>query len=824
MSFNLPNPSLLGILFVVSTHGGPQLVFQYPSNLSNSRIQRKLRKKTKSAPSVADNTSSSSDEDVFDEDDYDSVEEDASTTDEFHELHLENEWDSAHLDYYMGTKKDIFLFLDEQEKLRKLQAKNDHSIATRLHNFAGHRKLEDDSSAAKPTNTRLNKTISGISLKSSLSRSSSLNLKSTPKGTKPAKADILGFEPDYLSEILSPPRQMCNSRFELMIEEVILLGLPIHSYDDGTWRRKKQKPKSNKSHSSRNKLRNTELGDVEEATGQTADKDDIEDENGKQSMNMFHMVFIMNPPIIECNYRIDEMFHYVVSRLSLVLRYEQLAHDFVWNQVKLINKLKDEYSSLKANMNSSSQLSQNEYLISKSSLARLIADCYLAISTSSIANLSINNKLRSFQIPIKTEFHSLPEATVPFLPGSHLSSTVNLLGNTGLVNVGETTRYGMSNMMTMLMIGGENPMISSFEGANAEVDHNAAEEADENSNADDITYFALLLLDDPETIIKDIKAELYKTLADFIRMIKPTESLLKLSTKLKQRESELDISQIKSFAFHLIYWRRARVIPPLSTRSVYIVSPMAPITINLYKDLPRFKQTFPSLPSLPHFLKLFSTRSRKPAQFATVIPSKDHRDIYLTALGWLIRYGYVTQLHTFLWLKISRKIKMRVEEDLEIEASKIAKRKRDSDATDKLSIASSSGVRAGTTDNTSKQVDENKTPKQEVASSFEKAMDSVEKNVAGLRLETDIVLEEESDTIILDPGRATTLERRWINKIIYEECNLSAELMAIFYKLLKYMNGKNSLELLLLRENISRHELRKLLFAIEDHIISVRHW
>lgn len=871
MSFNLPNPCLLGILFVVSTHSGPQLVYQYPSNLSNSRIQKKLRKKKKHqhgsssshAALARDANSSSSDDDVFDdEDDYDSVDSQDERfnndnmnrhADEFHELELENEWDSGHLDYYMGTKKDIFLFLDEQEKLRKFQANSDKNINSKLHTLTEESKTEDEANAKTNASFRLNKTISGISLKSSQSRSSSLNLKSTPKGSKPAKADILGFEPDYLSEILCPPRQMCNSRFELMIEDMIFLGLPIHNYDDGSWRRKKKKPKSNKSHSSRNKLKKLESAlEDDEAAAKNADDDDADDEdeddrkeNGgsKHSMNMFHMVFIMNPPIIECNYRIDEMFHYVISRLSLVLRYEQLAHEFVWNQVKLITKLKDEYSNLKLNMNGSVHLSQSDYLISKSSLARLISDCYLAISSSSIANLSIHNKLRSFQIPIKTEFHSLPEATVPFLPGSHLSSTVNMLGNTGLINVGETTRYGMSNMMTMLMIGGENPMIPSFQtstGANAEAEHNGTEESDGNSNADDIIYFALLLLDDPETIIKDIKAELYKTLADFIRMIKPTESLLKLSNKLKQRSegdsnaTVLDISQIKSFAFHLIYWRRARVIPPLSTRSVYIVSPMAPITINLYKDLPKFKLTFPTLPSLPHFLKLFSTRSRKPAQFATVIPSKDHRDVYLTALGWLIRFGYVTQLHTFLWLKISRKIKMRVDEDLEIEASKIAKRKRDSDATDKLSIASSGNGRnaAGTTDNTSKQVNNgtNDNPKKAkskatvIASSFEKDLDNVEKAMAGLKYGTDIVLEEESDTIILDPGRATTLERRWINKIIYDECNLSSELMSIFYKLLKYMNGKNSLELLLLKENISRHELRKLLFAIEDHIISVRHW
>lgn len=57
-----------------------------------------------------------------------------------------------------------------------------------------------------------------------------------------------------------------------------------------------------------------------------------------------------------------------------------------------------------------------------------------------------------------------------------------------------------------------------------------------------------------------------------------------------------------------------------------------------------------------------------------MIPSKDHRDRYLQALGWLIKHGYVTQLQTFIWLKISRKIKIKVEEDIENE--NLAKKKK----------------------------------------------------------------------------------------------------------------------------------------------------
>ncbi|ODV69312.1 UPF0171-domain-containing protein [Hyphopichia burtonii NRRL Y-1933] len=742
MSFNLPNPSLLGILFVISTHSGPQLVFKYPPDLSNERIQKRIRRKKVKSASFGRNSNtdiddtSSSDDDGDAEDDYEVVDSDEDSN--VQEFETENEWDSSHLDFYMGTKKDIFSFLDEQERQRKLKLKkseNELNFKEKPHNSIDAIKISDNDFSS----------------------------------------NLLGFEPDYLSEILTPPKQMCNSRFEIMIENSIFLGLPIHNYDDGSWRiTKKKHSKSNKNADEEDNVNNNE--------------------NIKHSMNMFHVVFIMNPPIIECNYRIDEMFHYVISRLSLVLRYEQLKHDYVWNQVKLISKLKNEWKP-------SSNISLNNYLIMKSSLAKLIAECYTSISSSKIANLSINNKLRSFQIPIKTEFHSLPDSTVPFLPGSHLSSTVNMLGNTGLINVGETTRYGM----------------------------NDNEDSDEIANAEDIIYFALLLLDDPETIIKDIRGELHSTLANFIRMIKPTESLLKLSNKLQQSDNSIsvDINQIKSFAFHLIYWRRARVIAPLSTRSVYIVSPMAPITINLHEDIPKFKDSFQTLPSLPHFLKSLSTRSRKPKQFATIIPSKDHRDIYLNALAWLIRFGYVTQLHTFIWLKISRKVKLKVEEDLEYESSKIAKRKRDSDATDKLT----SNVRSsGTTDNTSKQIDEglsdirNYKANNVSTSSYDPDLELLDKNIKSLNLGPNIVLEDDEDTIVIDPGRATTLERRWINKIIEDECKLSPELTGVFFKLLKYMNGKNSLELLLLKENITRHDLRKLLFAIEDHIISVRHW
>lgn len=772
MSYNLPCPSLVGILLVVSTHNGPQIVYHYPPELSEATLQSK--------------DAEGSDED-FDDEDY--IAEESSK-----DVDLPTAWDSSHLDYYLGTKLDLLSFLDDQ---------NNHRA-----------RMNEMAAAASATSAEVVPVLPQVSSVDNSSHRAlkqvASNLSKNSTSTQPPKKfsnHILGFEPEHISEMLCPPREMCNRRFEIMLENVVFLGLPVHVSSNGSWRPSKRKHKHEKSKPDGGWDNFDENG----ASGDTSDN----------SMSMFHLVFVMNPPEIERNYRIDEMFYYVISKLSLVLRYEQLKHEYIWNQTRLISKLKEEWRN---SLSQTSQESMIDYLASKSSLCKAMVECFDAVSTSRIANLSINNKLRSFQIPIKMEFHSLPEITVPYIPGSYLSSTVNLLGNTGLVSIGETSRYRTSSLMNLLLggqIGADD-----FEPYNEDNDDDLDDE--EKANTEDVIYLSLLLLDDPETIIRDIKAEMNSDLAKFVRMIRPTESLLKITNKMKlqSEKSALSTSEVILFALHLIYWRRARVIPPLNSRSIYIVSPMAPITANFHRDIAKFKREFTAVPSLPLFLKLLSTRSKKPKQFASIIPSRDHKDLYLDALAWLIRYGYVTQLHTYIWLKVSRKVKMKVEEDMENELGRITKRSmkyaRNSPSDNKVvdNKVTDSKV-SETVDNSSKQIRSKKEPS---LGNLEEEIDRIKKNLEYSTLSPHIVLEDDDDTILVDPGRASSLERRWINKIVHEECNLSPELTAIFYKLLKYMNGKNSLELLLLKENVSRTELRKLLVAIEEHIISVRHW
>ncbi|KAH3684081.1 hypothetical protein WICPIJ_004946, partial [Wickerhamomyces pijperi] len=319
--------------------------------------------------------------------------------------------------------------------------------------------------------------------------------------------------------------------------------------------------------------------------------------------------------------------------------------------------------------------------------------------------------------------------------------------------------------------------------------------ADNNNNnneyADDenMGFMALLLLDDPEKIITDLRAELSLPLSKFIRSISPMMSLSKLSAN-----SQLDLSQVISFSKHLIYWRRARCIIPLHTKSVFIVSPMAPMQ-QIDTNIKLFKQEFPSLPSLATFLSLLS--NSKPRKYAAIIPSKDHKEIYLDALAWLIRYGYVTQLLTFVWLKISNSIKIQVEEEMEKEG--LIKSKGPAHKFQDIAV-----------DNTGKT---NGNKSKEKAKSYINGREvNIEEN------------EEEEDIILLDPERATALERRWISKVFKNLNNTAPELLPLFQKVIKYFNGNYPIELVIFKESLSRHELKKLLYCISNNITSVKHW
>lgn len=740
---------------------------------------------------------------------------------------------------------------------------------------------------------------------------------------------LFGFDLDFLADIVCPPKALCNNRFELTVEDTAFLGLPIHIGEDGNWRpthhhhRHHHGGQKGEAGRSRSKRSRSSLGsqaeglDSEESgldeKNEDANREDLEagvSEDGRRSkdadqggqdededdcpMYLFNLVFVMNPPVDEYNYRTDEMYYYVISRLTLLLRYEQQKSNYVWKESSDITRLKEEAMSLGLSVKK-----QWNYIVEKSSLARVIKQTYMAMKNSEIVNVEINGKFNSFQIPITTEFSAIPPAHTRLLPGSTLSS--------------------ISPFNGMMMDPVSNPGF--------------------HPPKDELTvYFALLLLDDPESIVQDIKAKKDSLIANFIRMIKPSESLIKLSAL-----SGLTLNDVKLFASHLVYWRRAKAILPLTPRNIYVVSPIAPMD-DVYSDSVKFRQAFPNLPPLTDILSLISTNSDRPHPINSIIPSRDHRDLYMRAISWLAKRGYLTQLYTFLWVKITKQIKIKVDEEVEIERKRreSMKKKKDfnilaspknarklkhmpsgkrrshrslnrgdlseegtglsldefsadedrsesvgqklpkhgveqddenpegvgrSDTNDQAIIDSEdeedervnrqgaksggsltgstkyrefrrdSGLRekALNTDNTTKKSAGARRPdmgekpwlnRSQSTGSGSREMDSMSStfgtsrsSLAGAPIQFEE--EEEEDTILTDPESATALERRWIAKCVESK---PLETVNLFYKLLKFMNGQNPLELVILKENVSRQDVRKMLSLMHEHVVVSRHW
>ncbi|AQZ16590.1 NPR3 (YHL023C) [Zygosaccharomyces parabailii] len=646
---------------------------------------------------------------------------------------------------------------------------------------------------------------------------------------------IFGFDPEFVAEFCSPEREMCNTRYEFTVDTLCFLGLPIHVDQHGNWRkskRKKQTTRSKRSSSTTTRI-SKQRSNVSQPEGSnngtglariegspTRDDDEgsqsggdhnsenqipeLSKEDLEKNMNMFHVCFVMNPLLVEYNQRIDDMFHYAVARLSMLLRYAQAKSNYVSRECHIIMKEKERvlkhsktYKSIKGAHNRGKYLYQR--ILVKSSLARALTLCVEKLQKNDIACLEIgDDKVMALQIPIQNEFSVLPNFKLhPVLRGSYLSTILN-------------SRF-------LSAPPSRDDSLNDYSNA-------------EDEDANDLLHLALLLLDEPANIIKELETFSYQddigniVLTHIVKHIQPNvplgsyqhliDELLGGTSEDTGIGNSFQTSMLRSCALHLLYQRHARVVIPISSRNTYIVSPIAPIrgySKNdymgarfsgmplIYQNQGIFKGKFPTLPSLPSFLQLLSTGRPKP--YGSIIPSKEHKSIYLGALSWLLRYGYVTQLLTFVCIRVDRQIKMAVDEDLEREGFKAKTHTIDRDH--------------GVMDNVAKNA------KNDVVKTDRRAYSNEE-------TEDDIAQFEYDDpdigrdyTIILEPERATAIEKRWMFKCVQDQ---PSEVQKLFSKVLKYFNGRIPMELVVLREALSRHEIKKLVGALDGYLVEYYHW
>lgn len=371
--------------------------------------------------------------------------------------------------------------------------------------------------------------------------------------------------------------------------------------------------------------------------------------------------------------------------------------------------------------------------------------------------------------------------------------------------------------------------------------------------------FALLLLDNEASIIKDVEAAggtLAAPLVHYIRCSTPTKSFIQTS-----QSSGIPLPTIQFLASHLVYWRRARAIPPLHQRDTYFVSPNCDLS-KLEVASAAYRLAFPTLPSLP---KMLSALSGTPRPYGNFIPSKDHKATYFAILAWLLRGGWVTQLRSFARVKVTPEVKMAVELAIRREeVDKYLSRGRPSSA------VSDKGKSAEEDELDGSDIDDGSSSSSSSLASHgsgdETPMPNRYKADTGFDLSHSLLDQKASlstSSLIILPHKASPLESRWLDEIIARFPDhttdavadgeqggpdapgghsaapvLTGSLKSAWPILVKYFNGYDALEKIPIRENLKRKLVSQTLVRLgfvtgqstieldtrEQVLVSFRHW
>ena len=201
-----------------------------------------------------------------------------------------------------------------------------------------------------------------------------------------ASRDGLFGLPRDIHHFLCPPRTAHKKRFEMSMDGLVFLGWPVFAREDGTWkRRKKEKPPKSDITVVKEEVENADgsaepqdgpddrtsmqidadLGETTENESAIEDQgcvdgnpsavhgddaasryaediylpEDIVVQTPKDQLHMFHIVFVMNPPPLEYQLRVDEMYIHVVKKFSRALKLEQSRSDFVFRASEKIKSL-----------------------------------------------------------------------------------------------------------------------------------------------------------------------------------------------------------------------------------------------------------------------------------------------------------------------------------------------------------------------------------------------------------------------------------------------------------------------------------------------------
>ncbi|KAL2872122.1 nitrogen permease regulator 3 family protein [Aspergillus lucknowensis] len=824
-----PDPCLVAIILITRSRAGPRFVFHYPPKpLTESALRTPAKarhsSRSKSRQSSKSNDSSSS-EDSHSSSDEDEDESQGQSQNQSTHIGASSNLNAARRSSNFGIDDHPTSVSPGPDSQRPGSISSSRAY---LRKRGANSDVENDSGAGS------DRQEDGV--------------RARPDSPyRPPWESILGLPVNVWEKLLSPSRSWHKRRFEVGVNDLAFVGWPVFVREDGGWKKQRRKRKKTKQraewvagdlgHNETTEDSQEDAGDALAASTETlsphstvlpktqrtsissnrssknpGDSLDVDD---KDSMTMFNVVFVLDPPLLEYSTRIREIYDNIIKKFIKALKYEQARTDYVWKESQHILHLKEKAKEKRTLLN-------NLYseLVNQSSLARAIVMLFSSISASKIASVTLSPDVSiSLQIPPLTSTPYLFGPTDQAYPGLWLTTADSITP-------------------------ADDPT------------------ADESAAPHQVLakHFALLLLDNEATIIKDVEAAggaLAPALVHYIRCSRPTKSFVQIS-----QSSGIPLPTIQFLASHLVYWRRARAVPPLHQRDTYIVSPNCDLS-KLEVATAAYKLAFPTLPSLP---KMLSALSGTPRPYGSFIPSKDHKATYFSILAWLLRGGWVTQLRAFARVKVSPEIKMAVEMAIRREeVDKYLSKGRSSSFTSNKEGSSSEDRSQGS------DIDDGASSSSSSLASHgsgdETPMPNRPTANTGLDLSHSLLDQSVSlktSSLIQLPHKASPLESRWLDELVARfpeytthsvnngerasagtgegELGTAApgtSLKKVWPTYVKYLNGYDALEKIPVREGLKRKLVWQTLTRLglitgqqssieldpkEQVLVSFRHW
>ncbi|KAE9397770.1 hypothetical protein BT96DRAFT_966131 [Gymnopus androsaceus JB14] len=660
--------------------------------------------------------------------------------------------------------------------------------------------------------------------------------------------NIFGYSSEFLASILCPNTSMCHEKFQLIVDDLAFIGHPVCADSDDVWRFKGRNSGN----------RGTESGSASPALRSLSADKEKEKHSASRGpstkgawLHTFHFVLVLDLPDPSSSASgnvtkyFDILYDQIAFIVAAVLFQEQVLSNFVEEECDRLGSLKDEC------IRKGEPYSQfSDQALEVSSVAASMKALYDAIKSSSVAYLSIHELPLELQLPpyLDNLLHSEEDNELDIFDADANDEAAELWG----------PEMSFAPWKSLLLLD--------------DIDSEEGEEIFANLRSPYVTPDDRVIV---EGLVRFLDtATVTLSLADLASLLDwDLETQVFPTVPMARSASKSKVVDIVNGSLKTVFTLPAKFSRPLSELTTEFEKAFPPaLTISSHPLHPL---------SLPEILSTISTSSAKETGgnhfFASVVQAKELIPLYHQVIIWMLKRDMLIVLHLRIRIVATPDVKRLVKEhdakriqtkkktiattakenngqggergrkrgaalrsDLEGDAEgqdRVSEKEKNGQGIAWLSLSpksarkySRSGARVPSRSSDSGQSklseliiegdddDDDDDEEQEeqddrvqVGKDEEEDEDEETEGEAGL---------EDVPSMINDPGRATTRQRRWLTVMsLGKDPNVARR----FELINQYFDGKTTDDEILYRAEITKKQLREVLHHYDEFLQTFLH-